>query len=137
MGGARHGEGTFLRDSVRCLPIAGRWGLLFAIVVTVTAAFAWLGTPAVAQTPPNLTINDVSLNEGNAGTTSFTFTVHLSAPSPQTVTVAYATADGTATAGSDYQARSGTLTFAPGVTNQNISIAVVNDTRDEDAKYRC
>ena len=51
-----------------------------------------------AVPPVNLTINDVSLNEGNAGTTSFTFTVSLSAPAgPGGVTFDIATADGTAT----------------------------------------
>ncbi len=52
--------------------------------------------------------------EGNAGTAALTFTVTLGAASAQVVTVNYATADGTALAGSDYTATSGTLTFAPG-----------------------
>ncbi len=54
-------------------------------------------TPNGAIALPNLTINDVALNEGNAGTTSFTFTVSLSAPAgPGGVTFDIATADGTA-----------------------------------------
>src|SRR5207249_561873 len=59
-------------------------------------------TSAAAPPVPTLSINDVPLPEGNAGITQFTFTVTLSAPSASTVTVHYATADGTATAGSDY-----------------------------------
>ena len=61
--------------------------------------------------------------EGNAGTTTLGFTVSLSAVSGQTVTVGYATANGTATtADGDYVAASGTLTFAPGVTTQPVSV---------------
>ncbi len=77
---------------------------------------------------PSLSIDDVSVNEGNSGTTTATFTVTLSAASGQTVSVNYASADGTATAGSDYVARSGTLTFAPGTTAQGVAITVNGDT---------
>ncbi|WP_425530276.1 beta strand repeat-containing protein [Xanthomonas campestris] len=80
---------------------------------------------------PSLSINDVSINEGNSGTTMATFTVSLSAASGQTVSVNYASADGTATAGSDYVARSGTLTFAPGTTAQGVAITVNGDTAVE------
>jgi len=76
---------------------------------------------------PTLSINNVSQNEGNSGTTPFVFTVTLSAASASTVTVNYATADGTATAPSDYAATSGTLTFNPGVTTQTITVNVVGD----------
>jgi len=69
--------------------------------------------------------------EGNSGTTPFVFTVTLSAASASTVTVNYATADGTATAGSDYLATSGTLTFNPGVTTQPITVSVIGDTTVE------
>src|SRR5207247_7108928 len=58
--------------------------------------------------------------------------VSLSTASGQTVTVPYATADGTATlAGSDYQAASGTLTFAPGIISKTISVLVNGDTVTE------
>ncbi|MEA9786279.1 putative Ig domain-containing protein [Xanthomonas campestris pv. raphani] len=80
---------------------------------------------------PALSIDDVSVNEGNSGTTTATFTVSLSAASGQTVSVNYASADGTATAGSDYVARSGTLTFAPGTTAQGVAITVNGDTAVE------
>jgi hypothetical protein len=58
---------------------------------------------------PALSINDVSLAEGNSGTTGAVFTVSLSATSPQTVTVNFTTANGTATAGSDYAAQASDL----------------------------
>jgi uncharacterized repeat protein (TIGR01451 family) len=80
---------------------------------------------------PDITIDNVTVTEGNSGTTNATFTVSLSASSTSTVTVDFATADGTATAGSDYQSNSGTLTFAPGVTTQTITVAVNGDTIDE------
>jgi probable HAF family extracellular repeat protein len=83
---------------------------------------------AVLLTPvPDLTINNVSVTEGNSGTVNVVFTVSLSAPSTSQVTVQYATADGTATAGSDYQAASGTLTFLPGQTSRTITVSVIGD----------
>src|SRR5262249_31968430 len=80
---------------------------------------------------PALTVGDVSVNEGNSGTTALTFTVSLAAASGQTVTVNYATADGTATAGSDYEPASGTLSFAPGQTSKTITANVLGDTTYE------
>jgi Calx-beta domain/FG-GAP-like repeat len=65
--------------------------------------------------------------EGNSGTKNVTFTVTLSAASDAPVTVTYATADGSATAGSDYQAQNGTLTFAPGETSKPITVLVNGD----------
>ena len=80
---------------------------------------------------PNMSINNVSLTEGNTGTANLVFAVTLSASSVQQITVQYATADGTATAGADYIAKSGTLTFTTGTTTQNITIQVYGDTLDE------
>jgi CSLREA domain-containing protein len=79
---------------------------------------------------PSITINDVTAAEGNAGTTTFTFTITLSNPSSSTVTVDFATADGTAT-GSDYTATSGTRTFTPGVLTQTVDVIVAGDTTVE------
>jgi hypothetical protein len=79
---------------------------------------------------PTLSVNDVTVNE-SAGTASFTVT--LSAVSAQTITVAYNTTDGTATAGADYTSATGTLTFAPGTTSQTISVPITNDTVFEGA----
>jgi len=81
---------------------------------------------------PSISIADRSLNEGNSGTTPFNFTVSLSNPSYITVSVDYATANGTATTGSgDYQANSGTLIFPPGSTQQDIFVNVNGDTSNE------
>ena len=59
------------------------------------------------------------------------FEVTLSGPTPVRVTVAYATANGTATAGSDYTATAGTLVFAPGQTSKIISVPITGDTTFE------
>lgn len=73
-------------------------------------------------------IGDVSVLEGNAGMTSFIFTVSLSAPSVQTVRVNYLTANGTATSRGDYVAAKGTVQFNPGETVKTITISVRAET---------
>jgi hypothetical protein len=90
-----------------------------------------VGTIADDDSGPVLFINDVSVAEGNAGTVNATFTVSLSSPSAQTVTVDYATANGTATAPADYAAGSGTVSFPPGSTSQAVTVAVNGDLLDE------
>jgi hypothetical protein len=87
-----------------------------------------IGTIIDNDPAPSISVNDVAILEGNSGTSFLTFTVSLSAASGQTVKVDYATADGKATAGSDYSAKSGTLTFAPGQTSMTVSIAIKGDT---------
>ena len=81
---------------------------------------------------PALSINDITVTEGNSGTTNATFTVSLSKASAQAVTVSYATAEGTATAGTDYQSSSGTLNFAAGQTTQSVSVQVNGENVYED-----
>ncbi|MBC6419310.1 MAG: DUF1194 domain-containing protein, partial [Prochloron sp. SP5CPC1] len=78
-----------------------------------------------------LVINDVTVEEGNEGNTNAVFTVTLLSPTTEQVTLDYATADGTAEAGTDYVATSGTLTFAPEVTTQTITVEVIGDTTEE------
>ncbi len=91
----------------------------------------YLLTPIV-QSNPSIKIADApAVTEGHIGTRAANFTVTLSAASSQTITVAYATANGTATSGSDYQATSGTLTFAPGQTSKTITVPVNGDRRAE------
>ena len=86
---------------------------------------------ATGSTQPTISISDVSINEGNTGTTNAVVTLTLSAASSSTVTVDYATANGTASAGIDYTAASGTATFASGTTSTTISITVNGDTTVE------
>jgi chitinase len=80
---------------------------------------------------PTMSIDDVTIVEGDAGTSSATFTVSLSAFTFKTVTVDYATVDGTAAAPDDYAATNDTLTFAPGETTQQVTVDVVGDSDSE------
>lgn len=82
--------------------------------------------------PPTLSVSDVTVDpEGDSGTKDAEFMVSLSQVSGKTVTVDYSTADGTATSGADYQATSGTLTFAPGEIAKTIPVAVIGDMLTE------
>lgn len=72
---------------------------------------------------PTLSIEDATVTEGSSPTPGETFTLHLSTASASTVTVAYKTVDGTAKAGADYTAASGTATFQPGSKTATITIA--------------
>jgi VCBS repeat-containing protein len=101
-----------------------------AVNATISDSLA-LGTITNDDTLPQISINDVSVAEGNSGTKLATFTVSLSNPSSASITVKYATADGTATAGSDYVSASGTLTFAAGTTSQTVSVTINGDTAVE------
>ena len=78
----------------------------------------------------SLAISDVTITEGNAGTQNATFTVVRSGGT-SAFAVNFATADGTATAGSDYAATSGTLSFGNGVNTQTISVPINGDTTIE------
>lgn len=89
------------------------------------------GVGSIVDNEPRISIGDVSHKEGNGNgknTTAFVFRVSLSAAYDQTVTVNYSTVlGGTATAGSDYQEKNGTVTFLPGQTTQNVTILVYRD----------
>ena len=103
-------------------------------------AHGFLLTPGGSGEPPppspTISIDDVSRLEGKNGTTSFTFTVQLSATAGSTVSVSFATANGTAVAGSDYTATSGTLVFNAGETTKLITVSVNGDrTREADETF--
>ena len=78
-----------------------------------------------------LTINDPTVVEGTGTSRSLVFTVTLTPASGRVVTVDYATADGSAVAGSDYTARTGTLSFSPAVTTLTVSVSLTTDSLDE------
>ena len=86
-------------------------------------------TSATVAGPPAISVSDASVQEAQGALLNFTVT--LSRISTRTVTVAYATSDGSATAGSDYTAASGTLTFNAGDTSKTIQVAVITDSDDE------
>ncbi len=93
------------------------------------------GQGTITDNDVTLSINDVSLNEGNTSKktgapvlTTMTFTISLSGTSSDPVTVNYATADGAATvANNDYQAKSGSVTFAAGQLTKMVTVTIVGD----------
>lgn len=76
---------------------------------------------------PRMTADDASVVEGHSDVTNAAFSIRLSKPSTNTVTVRYATRDGSALAESDYVATNGTAVFAPGTTNQTVWVRVRGD----------
>ncbi|CAN5617066.1 hypothetical protein BH10BAC2_BH10BAC2_06550 [soil metagenome] len=84
-----------------------------------------------ATAVPAISIANSKLNEGNSGTQQMNFTVTLSSPATQNITVNYKTKDGTALAAGDYTAVNGTLTFTAGETIKTISVALKCDTNIE------
>jgi immune inhibitor A len=81
--------------------------------------------------PPAISISDVSVTEGDSGTTPATFNINLSAAAAGPVSVNWATANGTATAGTDYGAGSGTASFAAGESVKTVAVLVIGDTAAE------
>jgi hypothetical protein len=105
-----------IQEYAAASPPANRWG-------------TWWGLLAL---PPDITIDDVSLAEGNAGTTNARFTISLSFPSTQLVEVDWIAKDATATlADADYQAASGRASFPPGTTTVSVDVPVVGDLKLE------
>ena len=86
-------------------------------------------TRGVSASTPTLSVADARAHEGVDATIDFVVTLERAAA--VRVTVDYATADGTATAGADYTAASGTLTFAPGETEQTVVVTILDDAHDE------
>ena len=90
-----------------------------------------LGTITDDDPAPSIGVTDASVLEGNAGTANADFTLSLSSASGKTVSVSWTTTDGTATAGPDYTAGGGTLTFTPGQTSKVVSVSVIGDVLNE------
>src|SRR6266540_2148486 len=105
--------------------------LLLVLVLVLTAPLASAAPEVGDDLLPELSIDDVTVVEGDTGAVTASFTVALSAVSDQTVTVDFATADDTATAADDYLSAGGTLVFDPGQTTQSVSVSVNGDTLDE------
>ena len=153
-----HGEGkTFLGEFTVTIPagggvvnfnqlvnVAGNITLNAGDAVTATAtppAGVGGGTSefsaCIPLLAPTLAINDISVNEGNSGTTNVTFTVTLTGAIGvvDPITVNYTTANGSALASSDYVPTNGMLTFSPpfnqNTVTQTISVPVIGDTTVE------
>ena len=123
------------KQSQRLLPMTPSMKLTKVSQLLYPSYHATLGTATGTVTitdndpAPTISINDVSTSSENATSTNLVAT--LSAASGKAITVDFATSNGTATAGSDYTASSGTLTFAAGTTTKNVPIAVLADAFDE------
>ncbi len=81
-----------------------------------------------------ISIGDATVIEGHSGTTQALFTLSLSLPSSLPLTVGYSTEDGTARAGVDYLAQSGTALFPPGVVSVAIDVPVIGDLLAESSE---
>ena len=107
-----------------------RRSLLPLLVAVLAASLA--SASSHADPLATLSIDDVTVAEGDTGTVAATFTVTLSASSDDTVTVDYATADSAATSPADYAAiETTTLTFAPTETSKQVTVLVNGDTLDD------
>jgi Calx-beta domain-containing protein len=101
------------------------------LAFAAAALFLVFAAASMAADAPSLSVGDPLVTEPDSGTRNAVFTVRLSAPAAGPVTVDYATADDSATAAADYEATSGTLTFAAGETSKQVSVSVKGDLLDE------
>src|SRR6185312_12890983 len=105
-----------------------RWPIPQSAPKTRSAGLRADCEPCEPRTLLSVAINNVTIDQpAPPQVVSADFTVTLDAPSNDTVTVDYATRDGTAKAGVDYTSMQGTLTFAPGETSQMIHVPVLNN----------
>ena len=79
----------------------------------------------------DISINDVTVTEGDTGTKNAVFTVTAFGTTDRTVSVSYTTLNGTAIAGSDFQPAAGALTFAPGGGTASITVPIIGDKLNE------
>src|SRR5204862_5219280 len=120
-----NGDATFETDEVFTVHLSN------AIGTTIGDADG-VGTIVNDDTAPSFSIDDVTHNERNSGTTSYVFTVTKTGGTALSASVNFQTMDGTATvADNDYQADSGVLNFAAGETTKQITVLVNGDTKFE------
>jgi hypothetical protein len=135
---AKNGTITFMPgETSKTVPVVVKDDNKTEYVETFTAILSNPTNALIGKATGTATINDddtpavtidtpVVVTEGD-GTTNMIFTLTLSAASAVPVTVSYNTSDQTATAGTDYVAKSGTVTFAAGETTKTIVIQVIGD----------
>ena len=120
-----NGDTTFETDEIFTVHLSG------ASNATISTADG-TGTIVNDDSAPSFSIDNVSHNEGNSGTTAYVFTVTKTGATGLSASVDYATANGTATlADNDYQANSGTFNFAANETTKEITVLVNGDTTFE------
>ena len=100
-----------------------------AVVCTADGTRLSVGAATFVPGPASFSVADATVQEGPNATLDFVVT--LSRARHEATTVDYATSDGTATAGADYTADSGTLSFASGETGKTVSVEVLDDSHDE------
>jgi hypothetical protein len=134
-GGASVTVGASVRSAT--VPLSNGSSYTFTVQPTVNGGTDTASVPSNSVIPsvPSVYPTTGSAVEGNSGTRTLYIPVYLSQPSTQTVTVQYTTGsyppDYAASVPQDYLAASGTLTFAPGVTQLNIPVTIVGDTVKE------
>ena len=104
------------------------WSDAGAIAHDISAPLVDASLVATFRPVTALSVSSPTVAEGDAGIANLSFTVTLSPASSGTVTATYTTANGTATAGVDYTAATGQVSFAPGVTSQLVTVAIAGDT---------
>jgi hypothetical protein len=100
----------------------------FTVTVVVNGETATTTGTILNDDPPGVAVSSPRAGEADG---KAAFTVTLTAPSTNPVTVPYATTDGSATAPADYTATAGTLTFAPGERSKVVEVPIVNDKLSE------
>ena len=120
-----NGDTTFEADETFTVHLSNATNAIIAVADGT-------GTIVNDDVAPSFSIDSVAHNEGNAGTTSYVFTVTKTGSTTLSASVSFTTQDGTATvAGNDYKANAGTLTFAPTDTAETIAVLVNGDTTFE------
>jgi serine protease len=109
-------------------PAAGTWH----VMLDAYEAYSGVTLTGSYTVPVDISIGDTSVSEGDSGTKTITFTVTLSGATTGAVTYDIATANGTATAGSDYVSKSSVgESIAAGLTSKTFSVTVNGDTTSE------
>ncbi len=103
-----------------------------AVFDEIRVATTWAAAVPLGALPlPNINLSDATVVEGDSSATNLVFNVSLSRTNNQAVTVNFGTTNGTATAGSDYTATNGVLTFAAGETKKSVTVTVSGDADPE------
>src|SRR3954454_25347958 len=99
---------------------------LTAVVASIASIFGLaLAGPAVADPPSTVSINDVTITEGNSGTTTAVFRISLTQASAPRTTIAYSTADSSARIPGDYASAAPQPVFASGTASKTVVVEVV------------
>ncbi|WP_372922549.1 Calx-beta domain-containing protein [Roseovarius sp.] len=125
------GNGSEQPDKDMTLVLSNLSGAAFAGGGLTAQARGVILDPYDSDTRPSLFVSDPVLVEGNAGTREAVFDIRLSRPADADITLNYSTVDGNATAGNDYQSRSGSVTFLAGQTVASVAVPVIGDTAIE------